>query len=82
MEQYNRGYSIVPTEDLPQLDWWQLIGDIETVRKSNDGLQAVVEYNLPTPPTIAGRYAEYDSEQMREMLVGTDWEILNPAQLN
>lgn len=58
------GYAIKPIEDLNTIDYTNLKGTAETVRKSIDGTQFIVE---------GDEILDYTQEQMLEIVQGAEW---------
>lgn len=58
------GYSIKPIEELNTIDYTNLKGTAETVRKSIDGTQLIVE---------GDEILDYTQEQMLEIVQGSEW---------
>ena len=58
------GYSIKPIEELNTIDYTNLKGTAETVRKSIDGTQFIVE---------GDEILDYTQEQMLEIVQGSEW---------
>jgi hypothetical protein len=58
------GYAIRPIEELNTIDYTNLKGTAETVRKSIDGTQFIIEGDSIT---------DYTQEQMLEIVQGTEW---------
>lgn len=58
------GYTIKPIAELNTIDYTNLKGTAETVRKSIDGTQFIIEGDSIT---------DYTQEQMLEVVQGTEW---------
>jgi hypothetical protein len=58
------GYSIKPIEELNTIDYAGLKGNAETVRKSIDGTQFIVE---------GDEILDYTQDQMLEIVQGSEW---------
>ena len=58
------GYTIKPIEELNTIDYTNLKGTAETVRKSIDGTQFIIE---------GDEILDYTQEQMLEIVQGTEW---------
>ena len=58
------GYSIKPIAELNTTDYTNLKGTAETVRKSIDGTQFIVE---------GDEILDYTQEQMLEIVQGSEW---------
>ena len=58
------GYTIKPIEELNTIDYTNLKGNAETVRKSIDGTQFIIEGDSIT---------DYTQAEMLEIVQGTEW---------
>jgi hypothetical protein len=58
------GYAIKPIEDLNTIDYTNLKGTAETVRKSIDGTQFIVE---------GEEILDHTQEEMLEIVQGAEW---------
>ena len=58
------GYAIKPIAELNTIDYTSLKGTAETVRKSIDGTQFIVE---------GDEILDYTQEQMLEIVQGAEW---------
>jgi hypothetical protein len=58
------GYTIKPIAELNTIDYTNLKGTAETVRKSIDGTQFIIEGDSIT---------DYTQAQMLEIVQGTEW---------
>ena len=61
------GYTIKPIEELNTIDYTNLKGTADTVRKSIDGTQFIIE---------GDEILDYTQEQMLEVVQGTEWNQL------
>ena len=58
------GYTIKPIEELNTIDYTNLKGTADTVRKSIDGTQFIIE---------GEEILDYTQEQMLEIVQGEEW---------
>jgi hypothetical protein len=75
MDYSNRRYLVIPTSNVSQIDFSQVLEtSAETLRISVDGLKTFVKYNLPNRPTVySSQYPEYTHEQMLIILATSEW---------
>ena len=82
-EEYaNRRFVIFNVTELPLIDFTQVYEtSIDTVRKSVDGTQTFVKYDMPEPSSVTAlttKSIEYTYDEILEILATPEWTDPNP----
>ena len=82
-EEYaNRRFVIFNVTELPLIDFTQVYEtSIDTVRKSVDGTQTFVKYDMPQPSSVAAlatKSIEYTYDEILTILATPEWTDPNP----
>jgi hypothetical protein len=79
-EQYpDRRFVIFNVTELNQIDFNQVFEtDINTIRKSVDGIKTFVKYDMPQPSSVASlntKSQEYTYDEILQILSGPEWVV-------
>ena len=81
-EYQNRRFVIFNVTELPLIDFTQVYEtSIDTVRKSVDGTQTFVKFDLPAPSSVEAlttKSIEYTYDEILEILATPEWTDPNP----
>ena len=81
-EYANRKFVIFEVTELPLIDFTQVYEtSIDTVRKSVDGTQTFVKYDIPEPSSVAAlttKSIEYTYDEILTILATPEWTDPNP----
>ena len=81
-EYTNRRFVIFEVTELPLIDFNQVYEtSIDTVRKSVDGTQTFVKYDMPEPSSIAAlttKSQEYTYDEILQILATPEWTDPEP----
>jgi hypothetical protein len=81
-EYTNRRFVIFNVTELPLIDFNQVYEtSIDTVRKSVDGTQTFVKYDIPEPSSVAAlttKSIEYTYDEILEILATPEWTNPEP----
>jgi hypothetical protein len=81
-EYTDRRFVIFNVTELPLIDFNQVYEtSIDTVRKSVDGTQTFVKYDMPEPSsvtTLTTKSIEYTYDEILEILATPEWTDPNP----
>ena len=81
-EYANRRFVIFNVTELPLIDFNQVYEtSIDTVRKSVDGTQTFVKYDIPEPSSVAAltiKSIEYTYDEILDILATPEWTDPNP----
>jgi hypothetical protein len=81
-EYADRRFVIFEVTELPLIDFNQVYEtSIDTVRKSVDGTQTFVKYDLPEPSSVAAlttKSIEYTYDEILTILATPEWTDPNP----
>jgi hypothetical protein len=81
-EYQNRRFVIFEVTELSTIDFNQVYEtSIDTVRKSVDGTQTFVKYDMPQPSSVAAlttKSIEYTYDEILDILATPEWTDPNP----
>ena len=81
-EYADRRFVIFNVTELPLIDFNQVYEtSIDTVRKSVDGTQTFVKYDIPEPSSVAAlttKSIEYTYDEILDILATPEWTDPNP----
>ena len=81
-EYANRRFVIFEVTELPLIDFNQVYEtSIDTVRKSVDGTQTFVKYDMPQPSSVAAlttKSIEHTYDEILQILATPEWTDPNP----